>query len=65
MLIFGFPEKDQRLVCPPYFVYNFSRKNFNILYSIDDQIDVMKIEIKLIFIIKPFCYMTKKNTKKI
>ena len=34
MLIFNFPEKGLRLVFPPHFVYDFSRKMFPVLYYI-------------------------------
>ena len=34
VLNFNFPEKSLGLVSPPYFVDDFSRKNFLMLYSI-------------------------------
>ena len=33
MLIFDFLEKDLGIVSPPYFVYDFPRKMFLVLYS--------------------------------
>ena len=35
MLNFKFPEKGPRLVSPPHFVYDFSRKMFFVLFSIN------------------------------
>ena len=35
ILNFNFPEKGLRLVSPPHFVYDFSRKMFIMLYSIN------------------------------
>ena len=35
MFNFSFPDKSLGLVSPPYFVYNFSRKMFLMLYSIN------------------------------
>ena len=35
MLNFNFAEKGRGLVSPPYFVYDFSRKMFLMLYSIN------------------------------
>ena len=70
MLSFNFPEKGLGLVSPPHFVDDFSRKMFLVLYSITDQIsssgcDVIKFEINLILLIKPFYYMTKKSKEKL
>ena len=89
MLNFNFPEKDLGLVSPPHFVYDFSRKMFFMLYSINwpdfivwlsllleilgnmctaivyqPDCDVIKFEINLTFLIKLFCYMTKKSRQK-
>ena len=33
MLNFNFSEKGQRVVSPPHFVYDFSRKTFLMLHS--------------------------------
>ena len=35
MLNFDLPEKGLGLVSPPYFVYDFSRKMFLMLYAIN------------------------------
>ena len=35
ILTFDFLEKDQGIVSPPHFVYDFSRKMFLVLYSIN------------------------------
>ena len=35
MLNFNFLEKSLRIVSPPYFVYDFTRKMFLILYYIN------------------------------
>ena len=35
MLNFNFPEKDLQLVSPSYFAYDFLRKMFLILYSVN------------------------------
>ena len=35
MLIFNFPEKGQGLVFPPHFEYDFLKKLFLVLYSIN------------------------------
>ena len=35
MLNFDFLHKEQEIVSPPYFVYNFSTKMFLLLYSIN------------------------------
>ena len=89
MLNFDFLEKSLGLVSPPHFEYDFSRKIFLILYSINwpnftvllsllleilgnmciaivcfPGCDVMNFEIILIFLIKPFFYMTKKSRLK-
>ena len=37
ILNFNFPEKGLRLASPPYFVYDFLRKMFLMLYSINWQ----------------------------
>ena len=90
MLNFNFSEKGLGLVSPPHFVYDFSRKMFLMLYSINwtnfivwlslllkilvnmcitivfqPSCDVINFGINLIFIINPFCYMTKKSRKKL
>ena len=90
MLNFNFSEKSLGLVSPPHFVYDFSRKLFLMLHSINwpnfifwlpllleilDNMfitiicypgcDVKKFEINIIFLIKPFCYMTKKSRQKL
>ena len=90
MLNFHFSEKRLGLVSPPHFVYNFSRKMFLMLYSInwphfivwlplrleilgnmcikiicEPGCDVIKFEINLIFLIKPFCYIAKKSRRKL
>ena len=89
---FDFPDKGLGLVYPPYFVYDFSRIMFLMLYSsnwsnsivwllllleiLDNVITMyynclltrlwrLKLEINLIFQIKPFCYMTKKSRQKL
>ena len=89
MLNFSFPENGLELVSPPHFAYEFWRKMFHLLYSINSPnfivwllllfeifdnmgiiivcwpgYDVIKFEINLIFLIKPFCYMTKKSRQK-
>ena len=83
MLNFDFLEKGLAIVSVPYFVYDFSRKMFLMLYNWPNIIawlpllleilvnisianvyesgcDVIDFEINLIFLIKPFSYMTKK-----
>ena len=89
MLNFNFSEKGLRLVSPPHFVYDFSRKMFLMLHSINwpnffvwlpllleilcsmcitivclPGCDVIKFEISLIFLIKPFQYMIRKSRQK-
>ena len=90
MLNFRFLEMDGLgLVSPPHFVYDFSRKIFLMLHSINwpnfivwlpllleilgnmcfkiicwPGCDVTKFGINLIFLIKSFCYMTKKSRQK-
>ena len=89
MLNFNFSEKGLGLVSELYFVYDFSRKKFLMLYSINcpnfivwlpllleilgnmcitivclPGCDVINFEINLVFLIKAFCYMTKKSRQK-
>ena len=89
MLNFDFLEKGLEVVSPPHFVYDFSRKMFLMLYSINcpnfivsiplhlEMLDNMCIaivcfpgcdfknfEIKFIFLMKPFFYMSKKSREK-
>ena len=69
MLNFEFLERCLRLVSPPHFVCNFSRKIVLMLYFITWPIfsvwlpgcDVLKFVINLIFLIKPFFSMTKRS----
>ena len=88
MLKFNFPENSLELVSLPHFMYDFSRKMFLMLYSINwpkfnvwlpilleilgdkciatnQAVMSWKIEINLIFLIKPFCYKTKKSRQKL
>ena len=89
-LQFTFSVKGLGLVSPQHFVYEFLRKMFHMLCSINwpnfivwlsllaeilgnmcitiacyPGCDVIKFEIKIIFLIKPFCYMTKKSRQKL
>ena len=89
MLKFEFLGKGLGLVSLPYFVYDFSRKLFRMLYSINlpnfiirlpllleilgnmcianvcfPSCDIIKFEINLMFLIKPFSYMTKISKQK-
>ena len=87
MLNFDFLEKGLGIVSLPHFVYNFSRKIFLMLYSINWRnfitwlyllieilvnmfianacyCDVTDFEIDLIYLIKPFSFMTKKSRQK-
>ena len=79
-LSFSFSEKGLRLVSPAHFVHDFSRKILLMLHSIYcpnvivwlsitivcwPDCDVIKFEINLIFLIKPFWYMTKKSRQKL
>ena len=70
---FYFLEKGLGIVAPAYFVYDFSRKMFLILYCMSNMctaivffpgFDVIKFEINLFFLIKPFFYMTKNSRQK-
>ena len=86
MLNFDFPEKGLLLVSPTHIVYEFSRKIFLMLYSINwpnfiawfpllleilkimciaivcfPDCDEINFEINVIFLIKPFFYMTEKS----
>ena len=83
MLNFDVLGKGLGIVSPPHFVYDFSRKMFLMLYSINRpnfivlmplligvlQLYVSQVrtsfKIHLIFLIKPFFYMTKKSRQKI
>ena len=90
MLNFNFSGKSLGLVHPPHFVYDFSRKKFHMLHSINwpnfvfwlsllltilsnmcitivlqSGCSVMKFENNLIFLIKSFCYMTKRSRQKL
>ena len=90
MLNFNFSEKGLGLVSPQHFVYDFSRKVFVVLHSINRPkfivrlslllkilgnmcitivyqpgCNVIKFEVNLIFLIKPFQYMTKKSRQKL
>ena len=90
MLNFDTLEKCLGILSPPYFVYDFSRKMFLMLYStkcsdflfrlsllleILSNIciaivcflswDVINLEINLVFLIKPFLYMTKIRRQKL
>ena len=89
MLNFNFSEKGLWLASTLYFVYDFSRKMFLILDSINrpnfivwlpflleifgnmcitillTRFDVIEFEIKLIFLIKLFCYVTKTSKQKL
>ena len=64
MLNFNFSEKGPGIVSPPHFVYDFSRKIFleNIFLFL--KIFQEKIDIILIFLIKPFPYTAKKSRQK-
>ena len=89
MLYFDLWEKGLGLVYPPCSVYDFHRKMFFKLHSINWPIfivwlpllheilgnmcitivcypgcNVRKFEINLIFLIKAFCYVTKKSRQK-
>ena len=72
MLSFNFSGKGLRQVSPPHFVHYFSRKMFLMLHSINwpnfiewlPGCEVIKFEMKLIFLSKPLCYMTKKSGQK-
>ena len=79
MLKFVFLEKGLGIVSPTYFVYNFSRKIFFVLYSINwpnfivwlllllevlPCCEVILFEINFISLIKPFFYTTKKWIQK-
>ena len=72
MFNFDFLEKGLiKVVSPPHFMYNFSRKMFLISHVIlTDQIfcflgcDVINFELNLIFLIKPFLYLTKNSKRK-
>ena len=81
MLNFDLLKKDLEIVSLPYFVHDFSRKMFHMLYTLlANQIslpdclyfgkyvycncDVMNLEIKLIFLIKPLFYTTKNSRQK-
>ena len=89
MLNFDFLEKGLEIVSPPHSVYDFSRKMFLMLYSINcpkfivwlpllleilgnmcisivsfPGCDVICFVNNLIFLIKPFFYMTKKSRQK-
>ena len=59
MLDFDFLEMGLGLVSPPHFVLNFSTKIFS------PGCDVTNFETNLIFLIKPFSYMTKKSRQNI
>ena len=72
MINYNFSEKDLELVSPLYFVYDFSKKTFLLLHSINWPIFIVWLPLLLeilgnmfitinIFLIKPFCYMTKKS----
>ena len=90
MLNFNFSEKSLRLVSPTNFMYDFSRKMFLMLHSINwpnfivllpllleilgnmyitivckPNCEVIKIEINLIFLMKPFRYITKRSRPKL
>ena len=83
---FNFSEKGLELVSPPYSTYDFSRKMFLMLHSINwpnfivwflllleicalqfcySGCDVIKFEINIIFLINPFCHMTKMSRQKL
>ena len=87
MLNSDFLEKGLEIVSLPHFVYDFSRKRFLMLYSINWRnfitwlslligilvnmfianacyCDVIDFEINLIYLIKPFSFMTKKSRQK-
>ena len=70
MLNFDFLEKGLVIVSPQHFVYDFTRKIFVVLNSINCAIvckkgcDIINFEINLVFLIKPFFYITKKSRKK-
>ena len=70
MLNFDFLEKGLVIVSPQHFVYDFTRKIFVVLNSINCAIvckkgcDIINFEINLVFLIKPFFYITKKSRQK-
>ena len=89
-LNFYFLEKGLGIVFPSHFVYDFWKKIFLMLYSInwsnfivelpfvleiltniciaivcEPGCDVINLEINLVFLIKPFFYMTKKSKQKL
>ena len=89
MINFNFSGKGLGLVSLPHSVYDYSRKMFHVLHSINSPnfivwlpllleilgnmyitivslpgCDVVKVETNLIFLNKPFCYMTKKSRQK-
>ena len=86
---FWFFGKGLRIVSLPHFVYDFIRKMFHMLYSINwpnfiawlpllleilvntciaivcwPRCDVIDFQINLIYLMKPFSYMTKKSRQK-
>ena len=72
MLNFNFPEKGLGLVILPHFVYDFSKKVFLMLYSINwpkffvcfSYFSRHQLVLLLFFLINSFCYMTKKSRQK-
>ena len=71
MLNFNFSGKSLGLVPPSQFVYDFSRKMFVMLHSINLSNFIvwltllLKILGNIIFLIKPFWYMTKTSRQKL
>ena len=65
MLDFHVLEKGLVIVSPTHFVHDFSRKLFLMLYSSNWPNFIvllpLNFEIDLIFLIKPFLYMTEKS----
>ena len=89
MLNFDFIEKGLRILSPPHFVYDFSRKCFSSYIILTDQIslsdclyflrcwgnicivtdyfpgcDIINFETNIIFLIKPYSYLTKKSRQR-
>ena len=57
MFGFDFQEKSLGIVSPTHFVYDFSSVCFSVCV-------VINFEINLVFLIKPFFYMTKTARQK-
>ena len=68
MCNFDFPEKNLELVSPPLFVYEFYFSRYWAIYVlqlfVSQVVKFINFETNLMFLIKPFFYITKKSTQK-